>query len=469
MENIWATNGGIYLGYGCDHTEGEPPPLRDPLLYTGDRGIVTIAPNGAGKSRRSLLVNATMLTGWSKIIVDPKGDICAMTMAHLKRAGNLIVRWNPFDVLGLGSDGFNPIAMLDPDDDDFVDDAMGLAQALIRIEGKDPHWAQAAQEFLYGVIMWVRLMVPDGSFEDVRELVALDDTRMQAFVGSEEFIYHGQTYLGLVHAGIENDWPEIGIKTGRFVDISPENKELHSVLSEALTQMRWLDSRRIKKDLSGPKFDFSVLKKQPTTIYLILPARRFVTHSTWLRLCITSALQNLMRDTRKSNVPVLLAMDEYPALAAGDGFPIIENYAPMMRGFFVKPWIIAQDLNQLKAVHPEKWETLLANAGVLQAFATGHDQTTADYLSKLTGQTTRASLSLSSSRNRAAGQPMSRNDSISLSQIPMPLMQPQDLHNMDPGYTVFFSDKAKGTVQSYLPYPTQLRHMRDVIALDPSA
>ena len=446
-----------------------PPPLRDPLLYTGDSGIITIAPNGSGKSRRSLLVNTTLLTGWSKIIVDPKGDICAMTMEHLKRAGNLVVRWNPFDVLGLGSDGFNPIAMLDPENDDFLDDAMGLAEALIRIQGKEPHWGQAAQEFVAGVIMWVRIMIPDGSFEHVRELIALDDTRMKSFVGSEEFIFHGQTYLGLVHTGIEHDWPEIGIKTGRFVDITPENKELHSVLSEALTQMRWLDSRRIKADLNGPTFDFDVLKKKPTTIFLILPARRFVTHSTWLRLCITSALQNLMRDTRKSNIPVLLAMDEYPAIAAGDGFPIIENYAPMMRGFFVKPWIIAQDLNQLKAVHPEKWETLLANAGVLQAFATGHDVTTGEFLSKLTGQATRSQMSESSSRNRGGAQPLSRNDSVSVSQIPMPLMHPQDLRNMDDGYTVFFSDKAKGTVRSYLPYPDKLRYMRDIIARDPSA
>lgn len=110
MRDIWKTNGGIYLGFRTDHTEGDPPPLYDAERYIGDRGIITIGPNGSGKSRRSLLVNVCELTGWSKIIVDPKGDIYTMTNKHLKDAKNTVIRLNPFDAAN--SDGFNPISSL---------------------------------------------------------------------------------------------------------------------------------------------------------------------------------------------------------------------------------------------------------------------------------------------------------------------------------------------------------------------
>lgn len=344
---------------------------------------------------------------------------------------------------------------------------MGLAEAIIRIEGKDPHWAQAAQDFVCAVIMWVRLMIPDGSFEDVRALLSLDDKSMQAFVGSDNFAYRGNRYLGMVLAGIQYDWEEIGVKANRFIDINPENKELHSILSTALTQTRWSDSRPIKRDLKGPQFDFSTLKQTPTTVFLILPSRRLVTHSTWLRLVITTILQNIMQDTKTPKVPTLLAIDEYPAIAVG-GFPIIENNLPMMRGYGVKPWLLAQDLTQFVACHPQRWESLLGNAGVQQIFATS-DVTTSEHFSKMTGQHTVIAASDSTSRNRQAGHPPSRNVSENLGPIPMPLMLPQDFRSMDEGFTVVFSHKARGPVRLYLPYPTELKHMRPIIALDPSS
>jgi hypothetical protein len=49
------------------------------------------------------------------------------------------------------------------------------------------------------------------------------------------------------------------------------------------------------------------------------------------------------------------------------------------------------------------------------------------------------------------------------------LMLPQDLRNMDDGFSVLFSHRTKGTVRSYIPYPTELRHLQEICALDPSA
>jgi hypothetical protein len=66
-----------------------------------------------------------------------------------------------------------------------------------------------------------------------------------------------------------------------------------------------------------------------------------------------------------------------------------------------------------------------------------------------------ASPSLSSSANRGP--------------IPMPLMLPQDIRNMDDGYTVLFSHHIKGTARAYLPFPTQIPGMEKICALDPAS
>ena len=451
--NLWATDDGVYFGYACDHTEGKPPVFdqRMVLPYVGDRHIVTLGPNGSGKSRRLLLPNLARLPNWSILVVDPKGDLATMTASYRANRGNKIVMLNPFNVLGLGSNGFNPVAALDPKSDDFPDDALGLAEALVRVQGQEPHWSESAQDLLAALIMYSRLTEPDGgSLGHVRANLGKPATEFRHLV------------TDMMKAGVIHDCEELIVKSGRFREISSENKELNSVISTALTQTRWLDSRPVKADLASGAYDFGRMKQEPTTVYLILPARRLGTHSTWLRLMIAAVLRPLMIDTRKPKVPVLFMLDEFAQLGH---LPVIENNLAMMRGYGVKLWAVFQDLSQAHAIYKERWESFLGNAGVLQSFAP-QDVVTADYLSKRTGQNTRAVLSFGVSQQAAGNAPTGGTTSIS--QAGVPLMLPQDLRNMDDGFSVLFTHRAKGTVRSYIPYPTELSHLREVCALDPS-
>ncbi|MGH7072321.1 MAG: hypothetical protein ACREFO_20240 [Acetobacteraceae bacterium] len=72
-------------------------------------------------------------------------------------------------MLGLPSHGYNPVAALDPEHEDFPDDALGLAEAMTRVEGREPHWAASAQDLICALIMFSRLAHPDVL---VRRLVA---------------------------------------------------------------------------------------------------------------------------------------------------------------------------------------------------------------------------------------------------------------------------------------------------------
>ena len=501
MANLWATNGGVYVGFKADSTEGKPPSLRTALRYAEDRHNCSIAPNRTGKTKRFVLPALFDLTGWSIVVNDIRGDLCAMTEAHRRAAGNIVIKLNPFNVLDLGSDGFNPIQSLELNDD-FPDDALQLAEAVIRVEGKEPHWSQAAQELIAALIMYVRIVIPDGSFADVRALLGYDDRGIRRLVlggrntdprqyemfqddpGSvpkgytPPFQYNDKLYPGILAAARIHKWPEMAVKAARFGDINPENRELHGVLSTCLTQTRWLDSRAVKRDLSRNPFDFAVMKNRPVTVFLILPADRLGTHSSWLRLIIASILRKLMRDARKAKVPTLLAFDEYAALAgssgygaddAADGFPVVARNMPMLAGFSIKLWTIWQDLAQAEKIYGKGFESFLSNAGVVQFFAP-QDITTAEYISKRSGQRTVALGSRGESLSPGPGMPggVQRSESANLSYIPMPLMLPQDARNMDPGFSIIFTHLDKGAIRSYAPYPTELPHLRSICALDPS-
>ena len=456
--NIWAKDGGIYLGYPADSTEGAPQwKNKGPVPYVGDRHLLTVGPNGSGKSRRLLLPNLANLTDWSVLVVDPKGELAHMTRAHREKNKNKIVILNPFNVLGLGSDGLNPVAMLDKDSEDFSDDALGLAEAIIRVQGQEPHWSESAQDLVTALIMYVRISMPgQGSLAVVRALLSKPAKAFRAVV--EE----------MIEVGNRNDCEELAVKAGRFLDLTPDNKELNSIVSTALTQTRWLDSRPIKADLSvdsreNTAFDFSRMKSEPVTVYLILPARRLGTHSTWLRLMITSVLQPLMKSTGKADVPILLMLDEYFALAEG-GFSVIEKNMAMFRGYGIKLWTVWQDLSQAHKLYGDNWESFAANAGVLQSFAP-QDLVTAEYLSKRSGQTTKVALSSGQNRDRG-GAPS--GESVNFSSVQAPLMLPQDLRNMDDGYSVVFSHMTKGTGRVFFPFPKDMPHLKDICALDPA-
>ena len=128
----------------------------DACHYRGDRHIVTVGPNGSGKTRRLLIPNLFYLKDWSIVAIDPKGELFAHTAIHrAKTPGHKIVLIDPFAVVkktyphlaarvsiathgfDCESQGFNPMAALDPKSPRFVDDAKALAVALIKTEGEN--------------------------------------------------------------------------------------------------------------------------------------------------------------------------------------------------------------------------------------------------------------------------------------------------------------------------------------------
>jgi type IV secretion system protein VirD4 len=438
-QDVFAKNGGIYLGFACSNTEGLPETLQPkPLQLISDRHVLAFGPTGSGKSRRLLLPNLINTTAWSQVVIDIKGELAFWTAEHRRKAGNEIIFLNPFNVLGLPSSGFNPVAALDPTTD-FVEDAMQLAEALIREEGREPHWSASAQDLLCALIMYSRLTGPnDGSLGHVRQLLGQSSA---AFV---------EDVKAMMKAGIDLGHEELTIKAARFRDLTGESRELNAILSTALTQTRWLDGRAVKADLARGNFDFSVMKQRPVTVFLQLPGNRLDSYSPWLRLMLTAIVQKLLKDVRPSKVPVMLMLDEAAQLHDP---PIIRNSMTILRGYGVKLLSVFQDVAVAKSVLGEdRFLSNVANSALL-SFAP-QEMTSARFLSERSGERNADVLSYSSPVDQRTGMPA--GGQLSFSQDKLPGILPQRLINMDPGYAVVFTHKTKGTVRSYLPDPSTM-------------
>jgi type IV secretion system protein VirD4 len=341
------------------------------LRYSGDRHRLICAPTRSGKFVACvgpLLLNDV---DSSALVVDIKGEAAAITGEWRKQAGPIHVL-DPWGLSGHVTASFNPLDLLKPDSPDLAEDASMLADALV-VEGAevDRHWNEEAKGFLTALMLHVACDPgeTDKTLTRVREIMTLEPEG-----------------LGKVLAVMaKSDKAQGLVKRGAARFTQKQDKESSGVISTAQQQTHFLDSPRLKASLAKSSFDFADLKKQLCTIYLVLPAERVSTFNRWLRLLISVALTTLQRTPGKPTEPIKFIVDEFPALGAG--LKVVEAGIGLMAGFGVQFHIIVQDFNQLNDTYGNRWQSFVANTGILQVFGV-RDLFTAEYISKLTGDST---------------------------------------------------------------------------------
>ncbi len=363
----WRAERGLLLGRRAGRLIG----------WNDDRHVMTIAGNRAGKGVSLIIPNLLLYEG-SALVIDPKGENARITAGRRGKGtksggtglGQEVHVLDPFEVSGVATASFNPLAEIDLNSDDCAEDAGMFADALItHPDHGEKHWTESAQALLRALILVV-LADPDPARRNlitVRRLLMLTDERI------EEKLFEHPPSLGkitgqeaLLQILKEQMGPhrDICLGLGGHLEGMGEN-ERGSVLSSAKTQTQWLDDKRMKDVLSRSDFHMADLKRKRTTIYLCLPAMRMGTHARWLRLMILLALSVMERTKAKPPAPVLFVLDEFPVLGH---IQAIETAAGLMAGFGVKLWVIIQNVGQLKKHYEKAWETFIANSGALTAF-----------------------------------------------------------------------------------------------------
>ena len=375
------TEKGVYLGCAMEaeyfdyfpnqegpedyRVAGRPVPLR----FGGDGHLLTVGKMGSGKGTTAI-IPALMDYKGSALVIDPKGQLAAVTTPQRQSLGQKTYYVNPFDLFGIPSASHNPLDFLDPAALDFETQCRGIAEGLIDIK-KGDHWETSALDLVALLIQWVIVNNGAGGFEKdlvtVRELLALPDQKRR------EFFLH-------LMGDTKNE--HIAQAASRYTS---DSKEVADCVQTAVVQTAFLRDRGIERILRGgkglPALSFATLKREPSTIYLMIPADRLRTHGKFLRLLVMSAYHELMNEPRRQEEDVLFLLDEFLQLGH---MAAIGEMSRVCRDFQLRLWLIVQDLPGLKDVYKEGWESLLGNSGIMQFFG-GNEVTTLEYVEKLSG------------------------------------------------------------------------------------
>ena len=389
--------GGLRLGTFFNGVE------EAPIAYNGDRHLVTVAPSRSGKGTTQIITNLLAYLG-SILVIDIKGENAMITARARRDMGQQVYVVDPWHIVAdpeFPSARFNPLDFLQLGDVDITENAMLAADALV-MQGNhgDRFWTEEAKGLFQGVMMYVATDEREAGQRHlgrVRDLLLLDGDNLKA----------------LFERMLESPHHVVASTGARF--LQKEEKLLANVMASAQAETHFLDSARLRENLSVSDFRFEDLKTGKVTIYLCLPADRVHTFGRWLRLLVQQAITVNARNIEvQPEKPILFLLDEMAALGR---LTMVEQAYGLMAGFGMQLSGIVQDVGQLKKLYGEGWETFIGNSGVVQYFGST-DRTTAEYFSALCGVTTVWNISTAISRavgTSSGGGGMSSSDSTTTS------------------------------------------------------
>ena len=333
----------------------------------------------------------------SVLATDPKGELANKTAARRVALGQDVYVLDPFgqteeDLKPLRA-RYNPLSVLKPDSDTLAEDAELIADAIVIVGERDPHWDESAKGFLQGLMLHVSV---HPRYDGRRDLIAVNELIRMALVETPgldpdedgpRFVIEAEMAESaelLSRHSSSLDVAEVIDRAARDFYEKPD-RERASVLSSLRRHTRFLGYRAMRRVLTGNDFDLGWLKRNPegTSVYLCLPASRMAMCAPWLRIFVNQLLDAMEREKRKPAAPVIVCLDEFPVLGY---MRQLEDAAGQIASYGVKLWVIIQDWGQGLKLYGERWETFTGNAGIIQVFGVG-DVKTAEYVSRRLGKT----------------------------------------------------------------------------------
>jgi type IV secretory pathway TraG/TraD family ATPase VirD4 len=262
-------------------------------LYTvAPKGhLLTIAPTRAGKGT-CLIVNNLLHYSGSALVIDPKGENAWLTGLRRHALGQKIHILDPWDEVyrwygakvgaTVTTSRFNPLSVLKPGDDDFLDNLAYLADALIITQStkENPYFDDSARELWAGLMAFV---VESPAYSDIACLGLVRSLLMR----------QPEELKRTIQTAIEMSGSMAARKLGQFGgDWGDKSTGMAGVIATARIQTAFLDNDVLNRSMEASDFSFDDLREggTPTTVFLVLPPDKLGTYGRWLRLIVSIAI-----------------------------------------------------------------------------------------------------------------------------------------------------------------------------------
>lgn len=373
------------------------------IRYNTPGHMITFAPTRSGKGVGHVIPNLLTHPG-SVVVNDIKGENFGVS-ARQRRKFNKVYTFAPFED---NSNCYNPMDFIRVGTNDELDDARLISDMII-VEGNasDPFWDREAKNLVTGLILYVANESPKAlrNIGEVRYLLMQSQKDFQLTV--KDMCRSKNSFVQRAGASLT----------------ATEPKVLASILSTSKAQTAVWDSPRLNAITSRSDFDPLDIKREPSSLYLIIPPEYLDVYSPVIRLFTGIMLASMIRAKGQPKDRILFLIDEFPALGYMQNIEVGIGY---LAGYGVTLWMFIQDLNQLKDNYP-KWGSFLSNCAVRAAFGT-NDVETAKVLSDMMGTTTIQVQNSGTSKEK--GQLIGGNVSKNFSDTSRALMTPDEVMRM---------------------------------------
>jgi type IV secretion system protein VirD4 len=328
--------------------------VGQPIFHDMETPILTIAPTGSGKGV-SCIIPTLLTLDMPTIVVDIKGEAFQVTSEQRERMGHHVTCIDPFMYTGVHMyrGALNPLDLIQIRDQGAVDNATSLAAVLAPMAGfsSDPFWDRKAQQIIAGFTLAVSAFAtkPHRNLTTVRRLMNSAPSELapvlRAMVASKNY----------------DGWMA---DTAKQLMSMPD-KTASSVMATVTYILNPYGTTQIRRSLSRTTFStFDLIEGRDLTIYLVLPPDKLISHSSLLRLWLSTLARMMFLRRNAPAKPCLLIIDEAAQLGSLDEMRVLIT---LMRGYGVIPWIFFQSLSQLKQLYPD-WRTFVENCGTIQIF-----------------------------------------------------------------------------------------------------
>ena len=356
---------GLQIGYWSDAR----------LCLDTDAPSITIAGAGAGKMRDLLALAVASNAGGRNFILDPRGEICAVTLPFFAWKRAHVYCWNPCMIAGLAQHKLNPLDILDLANPRFHADCKFIAESLIPLSGSSSghYFELRAREWVENLLKALVEQNGSVSFPALYRAVNLIETDRD---GWADFL------SAMLSSSMESVQRTAGEMSLKQLD-SP--KEFGSIVGELYAHLNFLDDPMLQAALENPDFSLRDLcdPHQPTTLFVNVPIEYVALWSPILRTMFTVAM---LYKSRAPQAPRLtMIVDECGQLGR---FEAVLRAFTFGRGAGIRAWALFQDTGQIiRNFGQPALQGFLGSAAMRQFFGV-RDYETASMISSMLGQET---------------------------------------------------------------------------------
>lgn len=329
---------------------GDDPRTGQPVRYGFERGLVTIAPPGSGKTQCHILPN--LLTWqWPAIVLDVTGELWAETSEWRSRNVGPVYKIDldhPDE-----SDHYNPFDFIRRDLDHVWGDAQTFAALLYTRQSVSndggSFYDLASQQYLAALACFTALYhdAPERNFDTLLSYVS--GTTLEGFTAE---------------AATKREVP--GLVNAAAALRRADDRTKGNVIWTARNCLSPWEDPQTAKISRISDWHPDTIRGQKATLYICLSLEKLATHPGLIRLLVGQHLRAFMRKRVARNAPwVQFFLDETPQLRNLD---VLVQAIEAGRNYNLRVWMVMQWKGQLEQAYGEKTANGMIAACGLQAY-----------------------------------------------------------------------------------------------------